>query len=412
MTLSPSPYPVKPNCLAATTCGVYTRDHHQQPVANRIRLIITLPPARPEDRGSTELGTSGAPVRERTPVRVITGDGGWDTAVIFDPPPRSRRRAVARILWPTLIAIALIVAVVVSTAGEQTRLELEYLDEMRAQATELSRSGSAVANIMSRLEDIDRDEFTTLMGGVEDDLVVALAFVAEKPPTESLIPVWALYRQAVQAWSNGIAELSTAILAAADDPENSEVVNATGDALAELRAGDAVFADLRSEFERDEVPEPVGPLAVVRLTPNQDDLFSLAHSYVSAARRSANGLGLRPGLKLSQVVSDPAMQIDVENQAVIPATETVAFTTVVTNSGNIASQPESVRLELVGGAEPVVETVEVPPLQPDRQTTITFPDLELVPETLYEVTVRLDLTHPDADMTDNEMRVQFRVNAS
>ena len=318
---------------------------------------------------------------------------------------------MARILWPTLIAIALIVAVVVSTAGEQTRLELEYLDEMRDQATELSRSGTAVANIMSRLEEVDRDEFTTLISGVEDDLGVALDFVAEEPPTKSLIPVWALYRQAVQAWSSGIAELSTAILTAADDPENSEVVNATGDALAELRAGDAVFADLRAEFEREEVPEPVAPLAVVRMTPSEDDLFSLSHAYVSTARRSTNGLGLRPGLKLSQVVSDPAMQVDVENQAVIPATEVVAFTTVVTNSGNIASELESVRLELLGGPEPIVETVEVPPLQPDRQTTITFPELELLPETLYEVTVTLDLSNPDADMTDNEMRVQFRVNA-
>ncbi len=318
---------------------------------------------------------------------------------------------MARILWPTLLAIALIAAVVVSTAGEETRLELEYLDGMRSQATELSRSGTALFNLMERLDDVDRDEFTTLIAGVDEDLEVARSFVEEEPPTRSLIPVWALYRQAVQAWSNGVNELSVAILAAADDPENLDVVNATGDALAELRAGDAIFANLRAEFEREEVPEPVAPLAVVRMTPSENDLFTQSHAYVSAARRSGNGLGLRPGLKLSQVVTDPAMQVDVESQAVIPATETVTFTTVVTNAGNIASQPENVTLELLGGAEPVVETVEVPVLQPDRQTTITFSELELLPETLYEVTVTLELTNPDADMTDNEMRVQFRVNA-
>lgn len=317
---------------------------------------------------------------------------------------------MARILWPTLIAVALIVAVVVSTAGEETRLELEYLDQMRAQASDLSRSGTAVTNLMSRLDEVDRDEFTVLVEGVEEDLDVALAFVGEEPPTESLIPVWVLYRQAVEAWSRGIAELSTAILAAADDPDDPEVVNATGDALAELRAGDAVFANLRSEFEREEVPEPVAPLAVVRMTPTDEDLFTQSMSFVAAARRSTNGLGLRPGLKLSQVVSEPAMQIDVENQAVIPATDSVVFATVVTNSGNVASLPERVRLELTGGAEPVVHVMEVAPLRPDAQTTVTFPPLELLPETLYEVTVVLDLANPDADMTDNEMRVQFRVN--
>jgi hypothetical protein len=318
---------------------------------------------------------------------------------------------VARILWPTLIAIALIVAVVVSTAGEETRLELAYLDEMRSQSTELSRSGLAMANLLERLDEIDRDEFTTLIDGVDEDLGVALEFVADEPPTETLIPVWALYRQAIESWSNGVEGLSVAILAAADDPEDLEVINATGDALAELRAGDALFRDLTAEFEREEIPEPVAPLIVVRMTPSHEDLFRLAQTYVASARRSGDRLGLRPGLKVSQLVSDPSMQVDVERQVVIPATETVTFSTVITNTGNIASQPESVRMELTGGAEPVVEIVDVPALRPDGQTTVQFPEQDLLPETPYEVHVMLDLTNPDTDTTDNEIRVQFTVNA-
>lgn len=318
---------------------------------------------------------------------------------------------MARILWPTLIATALIVAVVVSTAGEETRLELAYLDEMRSQTTELSRSGLAMANLLERLDEIDRDEFTTLIEGVNEDLAVALEFVAEEPPTDTLIPVWALYRQAIESWSNGVVGLSIAILAAADDPDDMEVVNATGDALAELRAGDALFGDLTSEFEREEIPEPAAPLIVVRMTPTDDDLFRQAQTYVASARRSGDRLGLRPGLKLSQLVSDPSMQVDVERQVVIPATETVIFSTVITNTGNIASQPESVRMELTGGAEPVVEIVDVPALRPDGQTTVEFPEQAFLPETLYEVHVMLDLARPDTDMTDNEIRVQFTVNA-
>jgi hypothetical protein len=318
---------------------------------------------------------------------------------------------VARIFWPTLIAGALIVAVVVSTAGEETRLELAYLDQMRSQSTELARSGLAMSSLLERLDEIDRDEFTTLIDGVNEDLEVALAFVAEEPPTDSLIPVWALYRQAVESWSNGVDGLAVSILAAADDPDDMEVINATGDGLAELRAGDALFRDLTSEFERVEIPEPVAPLIVVRMTPTDDDLFRQAQTYVASARRSGNRLGLRPGLKVSQLVSDPAMQVDVERQVVIPATETVIFSTVITNTGNIASEPESVRLELSGGAEPIVEVVDVPALRPDGQTTIQFSEQELVPETPYEVHVMLDLTNPDTDMTDNEIRVEFTVNA-
>ena len=317
---------------------------------------------------------------------------------------------VARFLWPVLIAVALIVAVVVSAAGEETRTELQYMDEMRNQATELARSGSTIADVMSRISEIDREEFTTAIESVTADLDVAEAFVAEEPPTDSLIPVWALYRQSVEAWAAGVDGLGTSILLAADDPGDETVINSTADALGDLRAGDNLFRNLRAEFGRSEIPDPVSPLAVVRLSPADTGLVTQSVSYVTAARRSTSGLGLRPGLRVSQVVSEPSWQVDVENQAVIPATETVIFSTVITNSGNVASELETVRMTLRGGAEDVVAQAEVPPLQPDGQTTIQFAEVEVLAETLYEIEVVLDLTNPDSDMTDNQVLVQFTVN--
>lgn len=318
---------------------------------------------------------------------------------------------MARFLWPALIVTAVIVAVVVSSAGEETRQELEYLEAIRVQAEELARSGTSIADVMTRVDEIDRDEFTTVFEGVGSDLDAALEFVGEEPPVDSLIPVWALYRQAVQAWDRGVAGLSTAILQAADDPDDITVTNATADALAELRAGDALYQDLQVEFEREEIPAPVSPLVTVRMSPTDMGLSSQAVSYVAAARRSTAGLGLRPGLRLSQVVSDPQWQMNVDNQAVVPATETVVVSAVITNAGNVASQLESVTMTLEGGPDPVVAQAEVPPLQPDGQTTIAFPELEVVPDTLYEVRVELQLSNPDSDMTDNALRVQFTVTA-
>jgi hypothetical protein len=332
--------------------------------------------------------------------------------VIFDPPPKSRRRAVARFLWPTLILAAVIVAVVVSAAGEETRTELAYLDEMRSQAGELARSGAVIDDIMSRLAEINREEFTTAFDSVTADLDVAVDFVADEPPTESLIPVWSLYRQAVQAWSDGAEDLSTAILQAADDPEDDAVVNVVGDALADLRAGDNIYEDLRSEFEREEIPEPVAPLADVRMSPTETGLFSQSASYVAAAQRSANGLGLRPGLRVSQVVAEPEWEINVERQAVVPTTDTITFTAVITNAGNIASEVESVQMRLEGGADTVAAVAEVPSLEPNGQTTVAFPEAQVVPDNPYKVTVELILTNPDSDPTDNLLDVEFHVNAS
>ena len=317
---------------------------------------------------------------------------------------------MVRFLWPTLLAGAVIVAAVVSAAGEETRIELEYLDQMRDQATELSRSGASIRQMMSRISDVDRAEFTTVFDSVLIDLDVALAFVADEPPVESLIPVWALYRQTVQTWDDGANRLSESILRAADEPDDVTVVNEVADALADLRAGDNLFRDLKAEFERAEIPDPVSPLVDVRMMPSDSGLISLSVSYVAAARLSTNSLGLRPALGVSQVVTDPSWQVSVEGQAVVPATESIVVSTVITNSGNVASQPETVNMTLNGGAEPVFAQAEVPALQPDGQTTIEFPPVEVVPDTLYEIEIELILSNPDSDLTDNDLRVQFTVN--
>ena len=320
-----------------------------------------------------------------------------------------------RILWPTLIVAALVVAAVVSAAGEETRVELQYLDEIRTHASELGRSGSSIADVMARVDAVDREEFTTVFEGASENLDVALEFVAEEPPTEALIPVWALYRQAVETWSRGVDGLMSAILTAADNPEDLTVVNATGDALADLRAGDRLFMDLRAEFEREEIPEPVSPLVSVTLSPTDSGLHTQSATYVTAAQRSTSGLGLRPGLAVSQLVAQPGWYVDVEGQVVVPATESIVFSAIVTNAGNVASQPESLTMEITGVAgeiDPLVSVEEVPVLQPGGQTTIAFSAVDVLPETLYEVDVVLELTAPDSDTTDNQVRVQFTVNSS
>lgn len=323
---------------------------------------------------------------------------------------------MVRLVGPIVLIAVAITAVAVTAAGEETRTELDYLDEMRAQATALSRSGESIGEVMPRLRQIGREEFSTVFDAAAADLDVALAFAADEPPTDSLIPVWTLYRQTIRAWEAGVDGLAEWILAAADDPDNSTVVNGVGDALAELRAGDNLYLDLKSQFEAEEVPEPVAPLVTVVMSPSGGGLLSQSASYVAAARSATNGLGLRPGLRVSQLVAEPTFQINVDGQAVIPATDTVTFSAVITNTGNVRSEPETLNATLVGVDEvaseiPPFAQVEVPPLAPGGQTTIEFPPVDLEPEILYEVRVVLELANPDSDLTDNEVRIQFTVNA-
>jgi hypothetical protein len=318
---------------------------------------------------------------------------------------------VVRILLPILVVAAAILAVVASAAGEETRAELEYLSQVRAQAAELSRDGDALREVVSRLHRIDRLELVTAIDGIKEDLEAGLDFSEQAPPTPDLLPVRALFRASLTSWEKGVLGYYSAVVTAADELENESVIDVMADALAELRAGDTVYRDLQTEYQAFEGgTEPVSALPPVEMMPAQGAIVSLSTTYIDSARNPNNGLALRPGLSVSQVLSDPEWQVDPDDQAVVPATETISFSVVVTNIGNVVSIPETVVLSLVGGPEEERRQFELGPLQPGSQITVPFDDLPVQPGSVYQVAATIVITGEDANPEDNEIRVQFEVN--
>lgn len=330
--------------------------------------------------------------------------------MIFDPPTRSRRRVLSRIIWPLLIIVAVILAIVVSAAGEETRTELDYLEQVHSQAGDLARSGDALRDVVSRLQRIERTELVTVIDGIEQDLAAGMQLVDQGAPITSLISVNALYREALASWEKGVGGFSAAVLEAADDPESTVVVDNMSDALAEMRAGDSAYRHMVRAMARDDVPEPLSPMPEVVLMPAEGSLVSLAVSYVDSARSENSGLALRPGLAVSMVVSDPEWQVNPEGQAVVPATSEITFSVVVTNAGNVMSEEVPLLLELIGGPELVRMTELIVPLDPQQQVTVVFEALAVDPSGLYEVRATLAVTGNDVSFEDNEISVEFIVN--
>lgn len=315
-----------------------------------------------------------------------------------------------RLIWPLLIVVAVILAVVVSAAGEETRTELDYLSQVHSQSSELAKSGDALRAVVSRLQRIERTEFVTVIDGISEDLAAGLLLTEQDPPIPSLISVRALYREALETWERGLSGLSESILTAADDPENMGVVDAVADSLAELRAGDAAYARMVEAMSRQDVPEPLSPMPSVTLMPADGRLLSLAVSYVDSARSDNSGLALRPGLSVSQVVSDPEWEVNPDGHAVVPSATTVTFSVVISNSGNVRSEPVPLVLEMIGGPDVVRITEEVAPLEPGQQVTVVFDEVAVEPGGLYEVRATLVVTGNDVSFEDNEIGVEFSVN--
>lgn len=329
--------------------------------------------------------------------------------VILDP-PRARRRAWRRLFWPALITIVAIIAVAVSAAGRDTRAELGYLDTLRDQTAELSLDGDALRVVISRLSRIERSELVTAIDAIRTDLQDSQDLVDAGPPSDSLIGINSLYRQAILAWTVGISGFESGILTAADDPRNTVVVDNVANALAEIRDGDRLYEDLVRELGMDEIPDPVGSMPAVVLMPADGELASLADAYVIAARSVNAKIALRPGLGLSEITSDPLWNVNPDDQTVMPATDLVTFSVVVTNKGNVASDITPLRLTLSGAGDPVVITQQVPALDPGQQTAIDFVDIPMAPGGPYEVQAELEVTQLDVDLEDNMLGVIFMVN--
>ncbi len=328
--------------------------------------------------------------------------------MVFDP-PRRRRRAWRWMVPVLLVAIALI-ALSASGAGGDARAEIEYLNEMSAQVEAIALGGESLQSIATRLSTIDRPELDVVIDDLRADLAEAMEFGDQDPPSTELFAIRSLYRLALRAWDSGAGNFGEGVLAAADNPSDPTPVDTIANSIVSMRSGDRLFADLLVEIDRADVPDPVTPFRSVALSPGEGPAVSLAVSYSLAARSSTNGLALRPGLGLSQLVASPEWQINPDDLVIMPATEAATFSVVVSNTGNLVSVEEQIVLTFAGGADPVEISALVPQLEPGAQTTVAFDPIPVVPGETYEVMVEVIVSDIDASFEDNIIQVTFRVN--
>ncbi len=329
----------------------------------------------------------------------------------FEIPSRPRRRLVGRLILPLLVAGLVVLGIVITAAGAETRAQIDYLDRLSERASLLADGPVALTGVISRLATISRVEFTTAMDGLIEDLDAAAEVLAEEPPNRAVLPVRALYRQAVNAWREGVSGVSVALLQAADNPNDPAPVDQLVVALSMLQVGDEVWAELLLDVETDDVPDPLRPFPEIAMTPTGGAALDVALGYIGAARAETNTLGLRPGIKVSSLLSDPEWHVDAQDQVVVPVTDQVVFSVVVTNVGNITTEAETLILTVGGGPEPVQLQLPVEPLAPERQVTLTFDPVTVEPGGVYEVVAEITVDTPDLDLTDNRIAVQFHVGA-
>lgn len=328
---------------------------------------------------------------------------------MFDAPRRRRRR---RLIWPLLITIAVVVGLVVATAGGDARSTITYLEDVQTSATEISRAGSTLRTLVGDLSRVDRAEFQSVVDGVEAALDSAEAIVHDEVPNSEIVGAMTLYRLALDSWIEGIEGFEESILRAADDPLDETVIDDLASAVVAVRAGDQIYGALIAEFEREDVPAPVAAMPDVRLLPVDTPITVLAPAWVSAARSDGSELPIRPSVRIEQVSTEPEWVTSADGSTVVPAvSETIAVMVVVGNSGNTATSPGSLSMRFSGqDGEPVEVTEAVPVIAAGARTSIVFRDLAVVPGTFYQLELELDPGGDDTFSDDNTYSTGFTVN--
>lgn len=330
---------------------------------------------------------------------------------MFESPTKRRRR---RIIIPIVVTVVVAVIAIASTSGGNARATISYLEDIRTAASDLSRAGNALTDLVGDLSRVDRTEFESAVGLVDEALAAAADVDVGDNPDPSLVGAGTLYRLAIQQWTQGIDGFSDSLLRAADDPTDETAVDDLSSAVVQVRAGDRIYDALVEELRRDDVPNPVGEMPEVRLLPVDAPVTVLAPAWVEAARSTTSGLALRPSVRIEQVSSAPEWVTSADGTTVIPAPledQMIDITVVVGNAGNIPSEPGELTLTMVtADGEPLEQVEEVPAIEAATTTSVVFSDLEVTFGTTYDLSLLLVPGGSDVIGDDNERAMRFTVN--
>ena len=330
---------------------------------------------------------------------------------MFDQPQRKRRR---RILVPILITLIVAVVAIATQSGGDARETIAYLEDIRTAASDLSRAGTALSDLVGDLSRVDRAEFESAVGLVEEALDSAGEITVGDNPEPSLIGAATLYRLAIDQWTQGIDGFNRSLLRAADDASDETAVDDLSTAVVQVRAGDRIYEALVDELGRADVPSPVGPMPSVALLPVDAPVTVLAPAWVEAARSTTSGLALRPSVRVEQVTSRPEWVTSADGATVVPAPieeSTIDITVVVGNAGNTPSEVGQLTLQMLSeGLEPIEVTNEVPVIEAASTTSVIFADLPVSFGTTYDLSLSLVPGGSDVIADDNDRSMRFTVN--
>lgn len=322
--------------------------------------------------------------------------------------PRKRRY-----FWWVLIPLLIVLAgLAIGAWGDRSRTVAIGVEDLREQTVVLGRESGTFRDLLLRLPDVSRQELSETTRGVDETLSEVLTFVQElkqeDPPFEGEMVVLEL---AIDSWRQGVTSFTDSLLMAADEEFALSAADGITRAMLDLRSADRIYGAYLQAMSPPFVPQPVSPWVEVVFLPVDYPIDTATFSLINQASSSTGPLQAEGGLALGQINSDPEWLLDTTGNLVVVATSEITIDAVIENRGNIASNAQTISLDLQSLGDPIdARTLELPPLEPGSKTTATFSSLPVEPGNPYQLSIRVGLVGADIISEEKARTVEFRVN--
>ncbi len=320
----------------------------------------------------------------------------------YGPDRRFRRRRWLLIML-TLIAVVISIAYLVTRQTEQRGAvgffaAADQATTLHARAASELESALGSIGVTPRQDFIGRFERITAMAQEANQLLDV-----EVSPT--VAAPYGLLSTASQSWSEGVAEVERIMIDLVNGGSANTATSELTAAFDELRAGDAAYArflaSLETPIESVDTSQ-FSPIAYINPEPANPELYSA----ITVVLNVSTSYELAPHLNVmvtGQLEPEPVSHRG--GIPLLPFSETVDLTAIVTNTGNEVATSVAVTLELVNAddGDSVTTTRTIAEIAGGASSSVVFPALEIVPDRLYQAKLTVKIVadnRPDDDSWD------------
>jgi hypothetical protein len=320
----------------------------------------------------------------------------------YRPDRRFRRRRWLLIVL-TFIAVIAVIAYLVSRETEQ-RGSVEFFAAADESASAHASNAMDLEAALASIGTAPRQDLTGRLERITAAAEEADAFLAVEVP--SVVGAqYGFFSTASATWLSGVTKVEAALNSLMDgDPVDIATQELTA-GLDDLRAGDAAYVLFLASIVDpiDGVDVPDFP-AIAYIDPDPQDVLLYDPTDIVLAVLSSYELAPHHNVGVTGQL-DPSPVGDRGGIPLIPFSDAVAVTGVVTNSGNELETAIVVELQILnadtGETEALTQTIES--LEGGASSSVTFPDLSITPGSLYQVKLTVtivDDNRPEDDTWD------------